>query len=166
VNSAYGLALLRAFDADVAVAVNFDQILRRDTLAVFPHGVINAHASKLPADRGVSPALWAFARGDNEIWVTLYRMDEGLDTGPIYIQFSVPVKSDDTAVTMYRRVCSEAGLQLADLLGEIEQRQAVPQLGPHSVPHSWPDRSFDHLLQRTRRRLIRLSDLWTREFRN
>ena len=79
---------LRAFGAGVAVAVNLDQILKPETLTLFPLGVLNAHASRLPEDRGISPALWAFARGDSEVWVTLYRMDAGLDTGRISMSSS------------------------------------------------------------------------------
>jgi folate-dependent phosphoribosylglycinamide formyltransferase PurN len=145
---------LRDIEAEVAVAINFDQILRAETLAVFARGVLNAHASRLPADRGVSPALWAFARGDAEIWVTLYRMDAGLDTGPIYEQFAVALNPGETAFTMYGRVCAEAGTRLAALLASLELREPAAQIGPRTAPHPVPDRTFDAMLRRSGRSLI------------
>ena len=52
---------------------NFDIIIRKNVLSKFKKGIYNIHASKLPRDKGISPVLWAFARGDKEIWSSIYR---------------------------------------------------------------------------------------------
>jgi methionyl-tRNA formyltransferase len=152
---------LLAHRPDIAIALNFDQLLTRRFLESLPHGVLNAHASRLPADRGISPALWAFARGDAVIWVTLYQLDSGLDTGPVYQQFPVDVRRDDSAYSIYCRVCDEAGARLAELVGEVVSGRsaAVPQTGERTTPHSWPDRRFADDLARSGRRLLRVRDL-------
>lgn len=142
--------------ADIAIAINLDQILRADTLKEYPLGVLNFHASRLPADRGISPALWAFARGDESIGLTIYEMDEGLDTGPIYCQDEVPVRFGETAFEMYRRVCKIAGERLVDTLQAVARGvQPTPQ--EHAVRQpalSWPDATFSRMLKKSRRRLM------------
>lgn len=147
----------------VGVAVNFDQIIPRYLLDLFPNGVINAHASKLPNDRGISPALWAYARGDSQIWTSIYLMDEGLDTGPLIDQYSMAIEEDDSAFSAYLRVCDQAGLSLARAVdslasGTIEYRS---QSDGASEALSWPDRGFSSALHANGRRLFGIRDIRT-----
>jgi methionyl-tRNA formyltransferase len=145
------------------VAINFDQILHKKTLSLLQYGVLNAHASKLPADRGISPALWAFARGDPEVWVSLYKMDSGLDTGPIYEQFPVKVEDRDSAFSLYRKVCLQSGEHMARLLKDVIGCRPFLQANSGKVekPHSWPDDQFSSLLQRNGRQLMKWRDFAT-----
>jgi folate-dependent phosphoribosylglycinamide formyltransferase PurN len=152
--------LIRNSGASLGIAVNFDQILRGETLENFSHGVINFHASRLPDDRGISPALWAFARGDEEIWYSIYRMDEGLDTGPLYEQASVAVEPGETAFSMYGRVCDVGGQETARVTRAVLDDGLEPrtQTGDPSEAHSWPDKEFARMLRENRRRLIRFGE--------
>jgi methionyl-tRNA formyltransferase len=69
--------------ADAAVIVAFGLILPRTILESFPYGCFNVHASLLPRWRGAAPINRAIMAGDTETGVTIMKMDEGLDTGPI-----------------------------------------------------------------------------------
>jgi methionyl-tRNA formyltransferase len=148
-------------DRSLGIAINFDQVLRAAHLDRFSLGVVNCHASKLPRDRGISPALWAFARGDSTLWVTLYRVDPGLDTGPIYEQFEVPVQKSDSAFSAYERVCMMGGERLSRLATGILEGTAVTraQEGPLDAPLSWPDERFSASLAASRRKLLKMRDL-------
>jgi methionyl-tRNA formyltransferase len=74
---------MRAHRADVAVVVAYGLILPTSILDVFPFGCLNLHASLLPRWRGAAPIHRAVMAGDRETGVTIMKMDEGLDTGPI-----------------------------------------------------------------------------------
>lgn len=81
---------------DVIIVVAYGQLLRPDLLNLPPHGCLNVHASLLPRWRGASPVQAALLHGDAVTGVTIMRMDEGLDTGPIVSQRSIPIRSDHT----------------------------------------------------------------------
>ena len=69
--------------ADAAVVVAYGLILPKPILEAFPLGCFNLHASLLPRWRGAAPIHRAIMAGDSETGVTVMKMDEGLDTGPI-----------------------------------------------------------------------------------
>jgi len=149
---------------DIGFAFNFDQIIGSEIFGLCENGIINIHASKLPNDKGISPVLWAFARGDEEIWSSIYKMDEGIDTGPIAEQIRIPVDKDSTAFSLYKKVCIESGKRLVHVLekikkGECTYRQQVNTGG--ETYWSWPDDYHAKLLKRSNRRLISISDALT-----
>ena len=81
---------------DALVVAAFGQILRSDTLYAAPHGAWNVHASLLPGYRGAAPIERAIMGGDTETGITIMRMDEGLDTGPIALQHPAAIPLDMT----------------------------------------------------------------------
>ena len=85
------LAALSALDADVFVVVAYGQILSPQVLAMPRRGCINVHASLLPTYRGAAPIQWALANGEQETGVTTMLMDEGMDTGPMLLQATLPI---------------------------------------------------------------------------
>ena len=86
---------LSAFDALVVAA--YGQILRPDTLYAPKHDAYNVHASLLPNYRGAAPVERAIMDGETETGVTIMKMDEGLDTGPIALQVPVPIPPEMNA---------------------------------------------------------------------
>lgn len=102
---------LREWQPDVIVVAAFGQILRPHVLYLPPHGSINVHASLLPRWRGASPIQHVLLAGDNETGVSLMQMDEGLDTGPVYVQEAIEITNEDTAATLHDRL-AELGAQM------------------------------------------------------
>lgn len=90
-------------NADLAVSILFDYILRPAFLSVFPQGGINVHPALLPYNRGQYPNVWSIVDG-TPAGVTLHRMDSAVDAGDILAQREVPVTSSDTGETLYRRL--------------------------------------------------------------
>ena len=76
-------ARFRALDADLAVVAAYGLILPKPILEAPKAGCINVHASLLPRWRGAAPIQRAILAGDEVSGVTIMRMDEGLDTGPM-----------------------------------------------------------------------------------
>jgi methionyl-tRNA formyltransferase len=102
---------LRRLAPDVVVVAAFGQILRREVLELPRFGCINVHASLLPRYRGASPITAAILAGDQEAGVTIMQMDEGLDTGPMLAQRSIPLAPDDTTGTLSEKL-SRLGAEL------------------------------------------------------
>jgi methionyl-tRNA formyltransferase len=106
------LALLRSLAPDIIIVAAFGQILPPEVLDLPPHSCLNVHASLLARYRGASPIAAAILAGDPVTGVTIMRMDEGLDTGPIVSQQAVSIAPDDTTGTLTQKL-AQAG---ADLL--------------------------------------------------
>jgi methionyl-tRNA formyltransferase len=104
-------APLREWQAELIVVAAFGQILRSHVLDLPPKGCLNVHASLLPRWRGASPIQHAILAGDKETGVTLMRMDEGMDTGPICVQEAIPIEPREMASTLHDRL-SELGAQM------------------------------------------------------
>jgi methionyl-tRNA formyltransferase len=92
--------LIRDLAPECIVVVAYGQIIPKTILDLPPRGIINVHASLLPAYRGAAPIQWAVARGETETGVTTMLIDEGLDTGPILLQGTAEIESDDTSATL------------------------------------------------------------------
>ena len=138
---------LRALSVDLFVVVAFGRILAGDLLRMPRRGAINVHFSLLPRWRGASPVQHAILAGDTHTGVTIMRIDEGLDTGPILRAASVPVEPDEDAGSLGARL-AVLGAELlmatipAVVAGAID---AVPQDGvPSYAPKLTPaDRRLD-----------------------
>jgi methionyl-tRNA formyltransferase len=85
-------AEFRALDADLAVVAAYGLILPREILEAPKAGCINVHASLLPRWRGAAPIQRAILAGDEISGVTLMRMDEGLDTGPMLARQTLDIR--------------------------------------------------------------------------
>ena len=95
-----------AHDADLAVTVAYGLILPPAVLAAPRLGCINAHASLLPRWRGAAPIQRAIMAGDGETGVTIMRMDQGLDTGPILMAERVPIGPGTTVGALHDRLAA------------------------------------------------------------
>jgi methionyl-tRNA formyltransferase len=87
---------VRAHGADAAIVVAYGLILPKAILDAFPLGCFNLHASLLPRWRGAAPIHRAVMAGDRETGVSVMKMEEGLDTGPVAMERRVPIGPDAT----------------------------------------------------------------------
>ena len=90
---------VRNLSPDVIVVAAFGQILKQDILSMPPYGCVNVHASLLPRWRGAAP-IQAAVLHDDISGVTIMKMNQGLDTGPILSQRSLPIHKSMTAVEL------------------------------------------------------------------
>lgn len=84
-------ALLASTEPDLVVSWFWTRRIPATLLALAPHGGINVHPSLLPRHRGPDPYFWTLYREDTETGVTVHRITEGYDQGPILLQRRVPV---------------------------------------------------------------------------
>ena len=116
---------LRATGADLGVVVAYGKILPRAVLDAFPRGCVNVHASLLPAYRGAAPIQWSIIRGERETGITIMRLDEGMDTGPMLMTRREPIREDDTAGALAVRLADIGAEALVEALAQIEAGAAV-----------------------------------------
>ena len=117
---------LATLSPDLLVVVAYGRILGKDLLELAPQGAVNVHASMLPRYRGAAPIQWAIAEGEVETGVTVMQMDEGLDTGDVLLQRVLPIREDDDADTLARRLSVLGGEALVEGLERMAAGQIVP----------------------------------------
>lgn len=119
-------APLREWQPDIIVVAAFGQILRPHVLYLPPLGSLNVHASLLPRWRGASPIQHAILAGDATTGVTLMRMDEGLDTGDMFVQESIAIEPRETTATLHDKLSLLGADMLRRHLGDILARRILP----------------------------------------
>jgi methionyl-tRNA formyltransferase len=122
-------AAMRAHGADAAVVVAYGLILPRAILDAFPLGAFNVHASLLPRWRGAAPIHRAVMAGDKETGVTIMKMAEGLDTGPIVQQRRVAIAPDAITGDLHDELARLGADLMPIALGALERGslQTTPQ---------------------------------------
>jgi methionyl-tRNA formyltransferase len=122
-------AAFKALDLDAAVVVSYGHILPKAFLEAPVLGCINIHGSLLPRWRGAAPIHRAILAGDAETGVTIMRMDEGLDTGPMLLAESTPISAADTAETVHDRLAELGGRLIVSTLDALVAKtiEPVPQ---------------------------------------
>lgn len=118
---------LRGLRAEAAVVVAFGQILPRAVLDIPARGSINVHASLLPKYRGAAPIAWALIRGEAETGVTTFRMDEGMDTGPILLSERTAIRPGETAGELAERLSLMGARVLIETLARLSTLTPIPQ---------------------------------------
>lgn len=120
-------AAVQAEKPDAVVVVAFGHILREPLLSAPPFGCINVHASLLPRWRGVSPVQYAIMHGDSWSGVTIMRMDEGVDTGPVLAQRSLGIGPEETAGDLLDRLAGQGADLLIHTLRGLSNGHCTPR---------------------------------------
>ncbi|GAB3947965.1 hypothetical protein GCM10028805_21200 [Spirosoma harenae] len=86
INKAENLEKLRAYKPDLFVSIAGNQIFKQQLLDVATYGCINLHTALLPKYRGLMPSFWVLRHGETHTGVSVFFVDEGIDSGPILVQ--------------------------------------------------------------------------------
>ena len=104
INAPDFLEKMRSLAPDLNLSISYNQILRRAILDTARLGFVNFHAGKLPCYRGRNVINWAIINGETEIGLTAHFVDEGIDTGDIILQRTIPIDWTDTYGDVLDRV--------------------------------------------------------------
>ncbi|MBI4420874.1 MAG: methionyl-tRNA formyltransferase [Gemmatimonadetes bacterium] len=129
VNAPEAQGILRDLEPDVVFVIGWHQIVRPATLRLARRGMVGAHASLLPHNRGSAPVNWALIRGECETGNTLIWLAEDVDAGDIIDQAAFPITPYDTCATLYQRVAASNRDMLLQLLPRLlaGERPGRPQ---------------------------------------
>ena len=116
------LAQVRAWRPDAFLVAGWYHIVPKAWRALAP--AYGLHGSLLPHYRGGAPLVWAIINGERETGITLFRFDDGVDTGPVLAQGRTPITPEDTIATLYARI---------EEIGEGLLRETLPRLADGSA---------------------------------
>jgi methionyl-tRNA formyltransferase len=105
---------------DAIVVAAYGQLLRQDTLYAAREGAWNVHASLLPAYRGAAPIERAIMAGEVETGVSTMRMDEGLDTGPVALQYPIPIPPEMTGGELTQVLAELGAKAIVETMSRLE----------------------------------------------
>jgi len=138
---------VRAWKPDAFVVAGWYHMIPRRWRALAP--AFGLHASLLPDYSGGAPLVWAMINGETRTGITLFQMDDGVDSGPIAAQAEEAIRSDDTIASLYARI-EERGLEvlretlprlasgtLATRAQDESKRRIFPQRGPEDGRIDW-----------------------------
>lgn len=151
---AHAVPEIAASGAQIGAVVAYGSILPSEVLAALPDGFVNLHFSLLPRWRGAAPVQYAIRAGDAETGVTAFRLDEGMDTGPVLRRHPLTPPDDIDAGDLLEVLAVRGAHVLLDALigacaGEAGTPQSddgvtyAPRIGPLDTEIDWHRTSQD-----------------------
>jgi methionyl-tRNA formyltransferase len=131
------------FNSGLAILAAYGQILPPTLLAKFPLGIINVHPSLLPTYRGPTPIEQAILDGASQTGVTLMKIAEKMDSGPIYAQSQIALTGQESKASLANRLQGAGGKLVYDWLLSIFEGQLSP------IPQSESKASYSHKIKRS-----------------
>jgi len=110
---------LEAIGVDLIVVASFPRILSGALRGVARLGAINAHSSLLPRHRGPDPIFWTYFHDDRETGITIHRLDNGIDSGPILAQGRIDVARGMAGIDLYLTLARMGGAALRETVGRM-----------------------------------------------
>ena len=129
INDSRSISLLKELSLDLAFVIGWTQIVRPEALSLVRYGIIGAHASLLPRNRGRAPINWALINGETQTGNTLIWLADGVDRGDIIDQTPIPITPYDTCASLYERVAESNRDMILRALPKLlaGERPAHPQ---------------------------------------
>lgn len=125
--TAEALQVLKKWEPQVVVVVAYGRILPAEMLAVPVFGCVNLHVSMLPKYRGAAPIQWAVINGEAKTGISIMKLDEGMDTGPVLAQQAVEIGPEQTAGEVFEMMSRIGARLLCATVGELEAGSVTPQ---------------------------------------
>lgn len=122
------LEQIRDWRPDIGVVAAYGRLLPQLLLDLPPRGLVNVHASLLPAWRGASPIQRAVLNGDAVTGVTIMRVVLALDAGPMLAKVTVPVAPTDTTATLERRLAVAGASLLRDVIDRMGRGETIDEV--------------------------------------
>ena len=105
---------------DIVITIAFGQLVKEKALNIPKHGWINIHFSMLPKWRGAAPVQHSILRGEKSTGISIFKLDQGMDTGPIYLAKEFPINRDETTSEVLNRLSIEGSAMTLSVLEMIK----------------------------------------------
>ena len=115
---------IKKIDADLAIVVAYGKIIPQNFLSLTKKGFINIHASILPFWRGAAPIQRAIINLDNKIGISIMKLNNKLDSGPICNKYEIEIKNNENAETISEKLSLIASEKILDDIGDILDEKA------------------------------------------
>lgn len=111
--------------ADIAILASYGAFVPNSVIEAFPHGILNIHPSLLPIYKGPSPVQYAIKNGDTTTGVTIIRLDDQIDHGPILSQKDYELKGNETLEDLKKILFKTGSRMIEEILQKYESGQTV-----------------------------------------
>ena len=111
---------------EIVITIAYGRIIPHELLEIPKYGWINVHFSLLPRWRGAAPVQWAILNGDKQTGITVFKLDKGMDTGPVYLEQATPINDDENSDELLKRL-SQIGSDLAIKSLELISDGVIPK---------------------------------------
>jgi len=122
INGKAFIAYLKKLKPDLFICIGYTEKLGEDILDI-PEVAANFHASLLPAYRGRHPVFWALRNFEKYSGLSVHQMDQGIDTGDIFLQKKVEIKKNDTVSTLYSRIMKNSPGLIKKLVDDLSNKK-------------------------------------------
>ena len=161
---------LAVSDIDLVITIGFGVIIKEEILNLPKHGFINLHFSLLPKWRGAAPVQRAIEAGDEVTGVTVFKLDKGMDTGPIYRQKEIAMPHKATTDSLLQNLAVVGAPVVLDAISAIEANELpviqsvdgasrADKLSKDEARINWQDASFN--IERKIRAFFPAPGAWT-----
>lgn len=120
INNESSLMLIREFKPDLLVSIQGNEVFKKPLIEIAPKGCINLHTALLPKYRGLMPTFWVIKNQEKETGVSVFFVDEGIDSGPIIVQRRVKLdnKSQRQLIRETKQLGMEAVIEALSLINK------------------------------------------------
>ena len=141
INSDDSLSVLRSLEADLFISITGNQIFKKPLLEIPRFGTLNLHTALLPKYRGLMPSFWVLKNKEKQTGVSVFFVDEGIDSGPILVQKEISIEnmSQWELIRMTKFLGMEAILEGIELV-QAGDYQLIPNNEEESTYYSFPTR--------------------------
>lgn len=129
--------------ADLGVVVAYGALIPQALLDAPPHGWVNLHFSDLPRWRGAAPVQWSILSGDEQTASSVFQLEAGLDTGPVFSRIPVTI-GHETAGELLERMADLGSRQVVDVVDAIEAGTAHAIAQDEDDPRASHARRLSH----------------------
>lgn len=140
INNPDAVATLDRYDLDWLFIIGWSQIARERVLGAPRRGVIGMHPTLLPIGRGRAAIPWAILKGLDRTGVTMFQLDDGIDTGPIIAQQEIVLAPDVDAGWLYAKVDETHVELMHEVFPRLQRDEVVPQPQDGGIATEWPGR--------------------------
>jgi methionyl-tRNA formyltransferase len=128
INEPDAMAKFAALKPNYIFVIGWSQIIKPELLNLPNKSCIGFHFAKLPKNRGRAAIPWVILNQETETGVTLMHLDEGVDSGDIVTQRTIPIAPDEQARTLYDKVCAGLRDMMREVAGLLKEGQALPAI--------------------------------------
>ena len=111
---------------EIVITISYGRIIPLELLEIPKSGWINVHFSLLPRWRGAAPVQWAILTGDKQTGITVFKLDKGMDTGPVYLEQVTTINDNENSDELLKRL-SQIGSDLAIKSLELISDGVIPK---------------------------------------
>jgi methionyl-tRNA formyltransferase len=127
INSAESIKRIKKESPDSIIVMAYGQILSPEILSIPKQGCLNMHASLLPKYRGASPIQSALLNQEKETGISVMKMAEKMDAGPVFASLQIPIEKDDNAITLSEKLAYLAAHQSRDTIYSAMTDKLTPE---------------------------------------